>query len=53
MLTNEQIEKLFERWYDSRKRHHMPPGSFESYLAGWIAAIKSQAKQKENKNENA
>lgn len=40
-MTDKQIEALFERWYDSRKG--MPPSSFESYLAGYITAMKKCA----------
>lgn len=48
MLTEQQIEKLFSAWYDSRRTPStMPPGSFESYLAGWDAAKKENSKQKE------
>lgn len=39
MLTNEQIEKLHSRWYDNRAE--MPPASYESWKAGWDAAIKN------------
>lgn len=39
-MINEQIEKLHDKWYDNRKG--MPPASWESYLAGWLDAIKHQ-----------
>jgi len=42
MSENERMpidEALFEKWYDSRKG--MPPAAYESWKAGWDAAIKS------------
>lgn len=47
-MINELIEKLHDKWYDNRKG--MPPGSFESYLAGWLDAIKHQARQAKSKD---
>lgn len=39
MLTEQQIEQIFCKWYDKRRTPStMPPGSFESYLAGWMDA---------------
>lgn len=41
-MTEAQIEKIFERWYDSRKC--VPPAAWESFNAGWMAAIKHLTK---------
>lgn len=36
-MTDKQIEKLFVKWYDSR--NGMPPASWESFKAGYDAAM--------------
>lgn len=37
-MTEQEIEELFEHWYDNRQSGNMPPGSYESFKAGWDAA---------------
>lgn len=37
-MTEQEIEKLFGQWYDNRPSGTMPPGSYESFKAGWEAA---------------
>ena len=49
MTTNptSKLEKEFERWYDNRKTG-LPPAAFESWLAGYNAALNEALKEIKN-----
>ena len=49
MTTNptSKLEKEFERWYDTRPSPR-PPAAFESWLAGYNAALNAALKEIKN-----
>lgn len=41
-MTDKQIEAAFSAWYDNRSG--MPPAAFESWKAGYVAAVEQLKK---------